>query len=38
MAGKRYGILNEVEEEVEVAEEEAQACYFDAATGQRECS
>ena len=38
MAGKRYGILNEVEEEVEVVEEEAQACYFDAATGQRECS
>jgi ribonucleoside-diphosphate reductase alpha chain len=38
MAGKRYGILNEVEKEVEVVEEDAQACYFDAATGQRECS
>ena len=47
-SGKRYGILNEtVEEEAEsasetqeVAEEtgEAQACFFDPITGQRECS
>ena len=47
-AGKRYGILNETVEEKaesasetqEVAEEtgEAQACFFDPITGQRECS
>ena len=44
-AGKRYGILNEVssekENEVESMDEEvqaAQACFIDAATGQKECS
>ena len=48
MAGKRYGILNEApmgetEETEQVIEESpetegAQACFFDAQTGQRECS
>ena len=44
-AGKRYGILKTVEEEEEtesptesISEEQgAQACYFDAETGRREC-
>ena len=48
MSGKRYGILQTVEEkeaptgEIESAgeagSEEAQACFFDPLTGQRECS
>ena len=48
MSGKRYGILQTVEEKetVEVTAEsagaqsgeEAQACFFDPTTGQRECS
>ena len=49
LSGKRYGILNEtVEEKAETASEtessdteggtEATACFFDPATGQRECS
>ena len=48
LSGKRYGILQTVEEETEVESEiespaeesgeEATACYFDTTTGQRECS
>ena len=49
LSGKRYGILNETVEEKAEAEsqtestdtesgEEATACFFDATTGQRECS
>ena len=48
LSGKRYGILQTVEEETEVASEiespaeesgeEATACFFDVTTGQRECS
>ena len=48
MSGKRYGILQTVEEEKaptgaiegtgEASGEEAQACFFDPLTGQRECS
>lgn len=34
-AGKRFGILNKVEEEQ--PEEKAEACFIDPATGQREC-
>jgi len=33
-SGKRYGILNEVEK----ADDDPQACYFDAVTGQKSCS
>ena len=48
LSGKRYGILQTVEEEKaptgetesagEASGEEAQACFFDPLTGQRECS
>ena len=48
LSGKRYGILQTVEEEEETTSEtessdqesgqEAQACFFDPTTGQRECS
>ena len=48
MSGKRYGILQTVEEKEapegaiesagEAGSEEAQACFFDPLTGQRECS
>ena len=49
MSGKRYGVLNETLEEEEASEskteeiseaqgEKAEACFFDAITGQRECS
>ena len=48
MSGKRYGILQTVEEKEapegaiesagEASGEEAQACFFDPLTGQRECS
>ena len=48
LSGKRYGILQTVEEETEAESEiessttesgeEATACFFDATTGQRECS
>ena len=34
-SGKRFGILNEVEEEVE---EKVEACFIDPNTGQKECS
>jgi len=37
-AGKRYGILNEVKEEKEDETEQAQACFIDPQTGQKECS
>ena len=41
-AGKRYGILNEVEETeedtTEQTEGEVEACFIDPQTGQRECS
>ena len=37
-AGKRYGILNEVKEEEENPTEQAQACFIDPETGQKECS
>ena len=37
-AGKRYGILNEVKETEEDATEQAEACFIDPQTGQRECS
>jgi len=37
-AGKRYGILNEVKEEKEDEIEQAQACFIDPQTGQKECS
>jgi len=33
-SGKRYGILNEVEK----ADDDPQACYFDPTTGQKSCS
>mgnify|MGYP001579943855 FL=1 len=37
--GKRYGVLNErTEEPQEEEKEEAQACYIDFETGQKECS
>jgi len=39
--GKRYGILNEVDEDHEAVKAdpvEAQACYIDPNTGQKECS
>ncbi len=32
-SGKRFGILNEVKEE-----EQAEACFIDPNTGQKECS
>ena len=48
MSGKRYGILQAVEEEEtsessieslgEESGEKAEACFFDPLTGQRECS
>ena len=34
LSGKRYGILNKIEEK----EEEGTACFFDPETGQKECS
>ena len=37
-AGKRYGILNEVEETEENETEQAEACFIDPQTGQKECS
>ena len=38
-SGKRYGILNEVEEEaIEDSENKAEACYINFQTGQKECS
>ena len=37
-AGKRYGILNEIKEKESDEAEEAQACFFDPETGQKECS
>ena len=37
-SGKRYGILNEVEETQEDEAEQAEACFIDPATGQKECS
>ena len=37
-AGKRYGILNVVEEEVSEAEDKGgEACYYDSATGRKQC-
>ena len=40
MSGKRFGILNTIEETVEMAKEEGpvEACFIDPQTGQRECS
>jgi ribonucleoside-diphosphate reductase alpha chain len=40
MSGKRFGILNTIEETVEMAKEEGpvEACFIDLQTGQRECS
>ena len=38
MSGKRFGILNEVEETEEDEVEQAQACFIDPQTGQKECS
>tara|TARA_R100001377_G_scaffold13351_1_gene6712 strand:- start:1882 stop:3597 length:1716 start_codon:yes stop_codon:yes gene_type:complete len=40
MSGKRFGILNTIEETVEMAKEEGpvEACFIDPLTGQRECS
>ena len=37
-AGKRYGILNEIKEEETDETEQAQACFIDPQTGQKECS
>ena len=37
-SGKRYGILNEIKEEKEDETEQAQACFIDPQTGQKECS
>lgn len=37
-SGKRYGILNEVKETEEDETEQAQACFIDPQTGQKECS
>ena len=37
-AGKRYGILNEVEETESDETEEVEACFIDPQTGQKECS
>ena len=37
-AGKRYGILNEVQETEETEAEQAEACFIDPQTGQKECS
>ena len=36
--GKRFGILNPVEEGQEEDEGKAKACYIDPETGQKECS
>lgn len=40
MSGKRFGILNTIEETVEMAKEEGpvEACFIDPKTGHRECS
>lgn len=37
-AGKRYGILNEIKEEKEDETPQAEACFIDPQTGQKECS
>ena len=37
-SGKRYGILNEIKEEKEDETEQAEACFIDPQTGQKECS
>ena len=36
-AGKRYGVLNEVQETEEDEVEQAEACFIDPQTGQKEC-
>ena len=37
-SGKRFGILNEVEEKEENETEQTKACFIDPQTGQKECS